>query len=545
MILGGSTMQIPSIKIAKKKGWRVIVADGNPAVEGRMYADHFAHIDLKDLNGMEKAARYYHELFGLQGIFTAGTDFSTTVAYIAEKLKLPGIPYKVACNATNKSQMRNMFKIHSVPCPDFVTLSPGDPLDPDQKGDSLEKVLKKLSFPVVVKPVDNMGSRGVRRVDSTIELHNAVLDAQKSSMTNTVIVEEFMQGPELSLDAIIYNGHITVCGIADRHIWFPPYFVEMGHTMPTSLPDKCIKEVIDVFCKGIKALGITHGAAKGDIIVTQQGPKVGEIAARLSGGYMSGWTFPYSSGIEVTEAALQIAVGQSPGNLNSRIHMVSAERAFISIPGIIKTIINFEKAKTMKNIQAAFIRVKEGMSVVFPRNNVEKCGNIISRAGTREEAISFCQKAIRQIVVRLKPDNRVTDTFLFNRSKEEWLNRTTAFAINNRVLTKTPGQFPYISGNRNISDPKKISIAPLPIIDEQRVKEWHGGSIKEALECVCSLTGLSLYTGQEKNHLVLGRIFWQPFLKGGSQGGLYIVDSISKAVKEGTGITRRLKKWIS
>ncbi|MBN2533774.1 MAG: ATP-grasp domain-containing protein [Spirochaetales bacterium] len=535
MILGGSTMQIPSIKIAKKMGWRVIVADGNPQVEGRIYADHFAHIDLKDKTGMEKAARHYHELFGLQGVFTAGTDFSTTVAYIAEKLELPGIPYEVACNATNKSQMRNLFKIHAVPCPDFVTLFPGD---------SPEKVLKNLSFPVVVKPVDNMGARGVRRVDSRNELYDAVHVAQKASMINTVIVEEFLQGPELSLDAIIYNGQITICGIADRHIFFPPYFVEMGHTMPTALPDDCIKQVIDVFCKGIKALGITNGAAKGDIIVTKQGPKVGEIAARLSGGYMSGWTFPYSSGIEVTEAALQIAVGQSPGDLTSRVHMVSAERAFISIPGIIRTIINFENVKTMRNIQATFIRVKKGMSVVFPRNNVEKCGNIISRAQTREEAVSSSLEAIKQIIIRLEPDNEVTDTFLFNRSREDWLNNITAFPANDPFMKKTLDQSPFISGNMNITDPEKISIDPSPFY-ESHVKDWHGTLIKEALECVCSLTGLSFYTGKEKDHLVLGKIFWQPFLKGGSQGGLYILDSVFKALKEGTGIVRRLERWIS
>lgn len=535
MILGGSTMQIPSIKIAKKKGWRVIVADGNPEVEGRMYADHFAQIDLKDKNSMEKAARHYHELFGLQGVFTAGTDFSTTVAFIAEKLKLPGIPYQVACNATNKSQMRNIFKLHNVPCPDFVTLL---------SGDNPEKVLKTLCFPMVVKPVDSMGSRGVRRVATEKELYDAVLCAQNVSITNTVIVEEYMEGPELSLDAIIYNGHITVCGIADRHIYFPPHFVEMGHTMPTALPDDCINQVIDVFCKGIMALGITHGAAKGDIIVTKHGPKVGEIAARLSGGYMSGWTFPYSSGIEVTEAALQIAMGQSPGNLSSRMHMVSAERAFISIPGIINSIINFENIKSIENIQAVFLRVGKGMPVVFPRNNVEKCGNVISRAGTRGEAISSCQKAIKQIIIRLEPDNIQTDAFLFSRSNEEWLNRIAAFSIPDPLSKKVLRRSPFTGGNTNITDPKKIFITPLPVIDKQK-EDWHGSSIKEALECVCSLTGVTLCTGQKNDHLVLGRIFWEPFLKGGIQGGLYILDSILKAVKEGTGIVRRLNKWIS
>ena len=155
-ILGGGIMQLPSIKIAKSKGFRVIVADANPNAEGRTYADHFAQVDLKDLVGMVEAAEYYRDLFGLHGIFTAGTDFSTTVAYVAERLKLPGITYETACDATNKARMRKKFKEHNLPCPDFITLS---------ENDEPSMVLRTLSFPLVVKPVDSMGSRGVRRLD--------------------------------------------------------------------------------------------------------------------------------------------------------------------------------------------------------------------------------------------------------------------------------------------------------------------------------------------------------------------------------------------
>lgn len=533
MILGGGTMQIPSIKIAKKKGWRVIVADGNPIVEGRQYADHFAHIDLKDINGMEKAARHYNELFGLHGIFTAGTDFSTTVAYIAEKLNLPGIPYEVACNATNKSQMRSIFKIHSVPSPDFITILPGD---------NPEKVLNHLRFPFVVKPVDNMGSRGVRRVDSIDELHSAVISARQASSSKTVIIEEFMEGPELSLDAIIYNGLITICGIADRHIYFPPYFVEMGHTMPTNLPEECINEVVDVFCRGIRALGITDGAAKGDIIVTKEGPKVGEIAARLSGGYMSGWTFPFSTGIDATEAALHIAVGLPPGNLTSKHTMVSAERAIISIPGRIASLTNVEGAQSIENIREVFIRVQPNDSVVFPQNNVQKCGNIISQAATREEAISACERAIDQINIRLQPDNDATNKFLFSPLEEEGVHSIMAYPIKNKALLKRVQTMPYFSGNKKST---RIAIAPLPEFHLETGKDWHGKTIETAIERVFFVTGIYLITKPEDDALVLERIFWEPFFKGGSQAGIYIIDSIKNSINNGCDSLKIFERWIS
>ena len=117
----------------------------------------------------------------------------------------------------------------------------------------------------------------------------------------------------VSLDAIVYKGTVTVCGVADRHVFFPPNFVELGHTMPTSLDEKAVGRIVAVFEAGIKAIGIDFGAAKGDLKLTRTGPMVGEIAARLSGGYMSGWTFPLSSGVEVTEAALNISVGFQRG----------------------------------------------------------------------------------------------------------------------------------------------------------------------------------------------------------------------------------------
>mgnify|MGYP002388944453 CR=1 FL=1 len=124
-----------------------------------------------------------------------------------------------------------------------------------------------------------------------------------------------MDGPELSLDAIVWRGRVTVCGVADRIIRFPPFFVEMGHTMWSALPADDRSAVERVFTDGIRALGIDNGAAKGDIKLTSRGPMVGEIAARLSGGYMSGWTFPLASGVEVTRAALRVAAGLEPGDL--------------------------------------------------------------------------------------------------------------------------------------------------------------------------------------------------------------------------------------
>ena len=168
-----------------------------------------------------------------------------------------------------------------------------------------------------------------------------------------------MDGPEFSIEALVFDGEFRLTGLADRHIFFPPYFIEMGHTIPSGCAPADAERIIQVFQAGIKALGLTHGAAKGDIKLTSRGPMVGEIAGRLSGGYMSGWTFPYSSGLDLTAAALELAVGNRPSSLDVKRDDVAAERAWISIPGKVRNVYGLETAE-----KGAFVHD------VFPRAGI-------------------------------------------------------------------------------------------------------------------------------------------------------------------------------
>ncbi|MBN1410051.1 MAG: ATP-grasp domain-containing protein [Spirochaetales bacterium] len=533
LILGAGVMQVPAITIAKDMGWKVIVADGNPEAEGRKPADHFENVDLKDLDGLVAMAEKYRDLYGLDGVFTAGTDFSTSVSYIAEALHLPGVPYETALKATDKVKMRQAFREHGVASPAFACLTAGS---------DLSRILETLSFPLVVKPVDNMGARGVRRVDSENGLRKAFESALELSRSGRVIAEQYIDGPELSIDAVVYGGQITLCGIADRHIYFEPYFVELGHTMPTSLPGDTVRRAADVFMAGVKALGIDMGAAKGDIKIAGNGPVIGEIAARLSGGYMSGWTFPYSSGVEVTRAALKIAVGLPPGDLTPLYKRTSCERAFISIPGIVKEVKGFDSVTEKVGVKASFLRVDPGSTVVFPTNNVEKCGNIITCADTREEAEKMAEKAIGAVTVVLKGDCRETEEFIFGNGAY------TAFQLdlpeNRDAFKKMPAYHVPESESlpASLSKIKRISIFPLPCIDKEQNHNWHGHTLHDEWDRFVLLGGVSAYSGNS-NDIVVGSIFWKAFLKGGLQAGLYLIDVLKCDIKEGKDVKNRLEKW--
>ena len=440
-MLGAGFMQGVAIRAARALGCTVVAADGNPSAVCAAEADEFVCIDLKDTARLIDYARYLQQNGRLDAVFTAATDFSAAVAAVAAACGLRGHTLEAALNATDKVRMRECFRKAGVPSPAFIELTAADLAAPADRleargnvrysdlgaatADTLERRLGELAgrFPLVVKPVDNMGARGCSLVKNLSELWKAAATALQYSRSGRAIVEEYIEGSEFSIEGLIFGGRLYITALADRHIFFPPYFIEMGHTIPSECTQDIADEVISVFERGVHALGLTDGAVKGDILVRNGKAFVGEIAARLSGGYMSGWTVPYSCGLDITAAALTLALGGSPRlhtcgkdsfviPLKQNCPFVSAERAWISIPGQVASVSGLEAARAAPFVKDVFPRAGAGDTVVFPQNNVEKCGNVLSAAPSRREAVQASEAACRKIVLRLKPHVAETDAFL-------------------------------------------------------------------------------------------------------------------------------------
>ncbi|MDR2797564.1 MAG: ATP-grasp domain-containing protein [Treponema sp.] len=528
MILGAGVMQGPAIRIAKALGLETVVVDADPHAPCVSLADRFERIDLKDKEGIAALGTSLKAQGGLGGIMTAGTDFSATVAWVAAQLGLPGIPYEAALNASDKERMRRCFQAAGLPSPAFVVVEavPDSGFSPP------------FGYPLVVKPVDNMGARGCCRVDCAEMLSAAVADALRFSRTNRVILEAYMEGPEFSVDALVYQGEIRIYGLADRHISFPPYFIEMGHTMPTTLNAAATEPLLAVFRAGIRALGITNGAAKGDMKLTSQGPMIGEIAARLSGGYMSGWTYPYSSGVEVTQGAILIALGRPPKGLEPIRQWTSAERAFISIPGKVRSIQGIEEAKSVEYVRDLFLRIEPGTRVRFPENNVSKCGNSISAAPTREVAVNAAEQAVRLVLIRLEAPDTETEQFLVSGTGDHAFP-PAAFTIPESLkslLAAFPEpEYEPVKVTASLEKPQVVLLR-FQLLIESDVQDYTGRTVQESLEAVRAITGLPLplwETGadvpakiREPGTLVLGRRFWAALIRGGYQGAVYMVDTL-------------------
>ncbi len=544
LILGAGLMQKPAILSAKEEGFRVNVIDADDKAVAIPYADTFRKIDLKDKEGI---LAYAKELKaspdGLAAVFTAGTDFSASVSYVCEALGLPAHSHQAAINASVKTVMRQCFKEAGVPSPVFCRVGRED-LENTEGETLLSKIRAQMDFPLVVKPVDNMGARGCRMVRNEEEFMPAVETAVKCSRTGYAIVEEYMEGPEYSIDALVQNGTFTVTGFAVRHIKYEPYFIEIGHTMPAVLDKKIHDELISVFALGAKALGLSTGAAKADIKYTKKGPMIGEIAGRLSGGYMSGWTYPYASDLNLTKQGILIAAGCEPKEMISKRKPVSytpselcknaqkpyelfevecvrtsAERAWMSIPGIVKYIENIKDYSD----RAVFdvlprATVKLGSEVDFPRNNVEKCGNIIAVSHSREAAIEVAEDAVADIFITLEPDNPKTEKYL---SGEELYDEESfppdAFGkLSDSELEKIKNN-PVIPADSKVSDfiPEVLQTA-----EYINKKDWNYNTIRSTAEKFDIL--------RSKHPELESERFWKAVMRGGIQAAVYVSDTTEK-----------------
>lgn len=505
LVVGGGLMQLPALRLAQKKGLVTVCLDANPQALGRGESQFFYQADIKDENQCLQVAQEHKRNYRLDGVLTVGTDFSTTVAFIANALGLPGIPYENARNAKDKALMRQIFHEKKVPSPQFTvfTSKPAGPL--------------KLNFnyPAVVKPADNMGARGVCRVENESECQKALTEAFTFSPTGKVVVEEYIEGPEFSLDAIVRDGKVIPMGFADRTIIFPPSFVEIGHTFPSAASETVRQEVWSVFEQGVRALGLTWGAAKGDMKYSPgRGAVIGEIAARLSGGFMSGWTYPYSSGRSAILWAIENALGENLSPQSEELNQPVVERAWISIPGTIKKLLFLDQIEELPGVQDVFLNWTDGKPVVLPKNNVQKGGSVICTGPTVQMAMDLARLARNGVVAQLHCPDPATEAFFWKDTQSPWWFDEARTWQNDLDLPAL-----RLQGRDKFFDDRNY-------LSECENRGWtdvYGNSPTELWQLFQNrvLPSVGLETGE------FPPVFWYFFYKGGVQGALYFLHQLN------------------
>ena len=378
MIIGESILQLPAIQKAKALGHYVAVADFNPSAIGIPYADEYYNVSTIDEEGVYQAAK----AFGADGVMTLATDMPMrSVAYTCKKLGLTGISYDTAVKATDKGEMIKAFEKANVEHPWYYIIS-------DTKAD----LPAGITYPCITKPTDNAGSRGVMLVNSREELEDALAYSSENGRSGTVIVEEYMVGPEISVEIIVWQGVPHVLQITDKLTTGAPHFVEMGHSQPSRLPLADQEKIKDLACRAVKAVGIDNGPAHVEIMLTKDGPKMVELGARMGGDCITTHLVPLSTGVDMIKATMDICLGLTP-DIAPKFQKGSAIRFFDVPCGTVKAIEGVEEAKAIPGVQEIAFTKQVGDTVGTIGASGDRTGFVIAQAATAENAVAVCRQA--------------------------------------------------------------------------------------------------------------------------------------------------------
>ena len=386
LIIGASILQLPAIWKAKELGYYVGVIDYNPNAIGVLEADEYFNVSTIDEDGVVNVAREFKP----NGIITLATDMPMrAVAKACEVCGLPGISYDTAVKATDKGEMIRAFEMHGVEHPWYYVV-------PDEA--ELEEVLDKITYPCIMKPTDNAGSRGVVLCRDGVELRNGYNYSRNESRGGAVIIEEYLQGPEFSIEVLVVDGEPHVLQITDKITTGAPHFVEMGHSQPSKQNQANKEKIVNLACRAVKAVGINVGPAHVEMVLTKDCPKMIELGARMGGDNITTHLVPLSTGIDMVGCVIKLACGEKI-DINPKYNKGSAIRYFDFHNGVIKVIEGIEDARKIPGVKEISIVHPVGDEIGEIGSSTDRVGFVIAQAESAEEAISICEKAINSVII--------------------------------------------------------------------------------------------------------------------------------------------------
>jgi len=384
LIIGGGILQHETLIQCNAMGLGKILVDANPdcycAKSPALNSNFFIKADIKNrvlvLSQVNQWLKKHRDV-KIVGVYTQGCDCAKTVAYVSRCLGLPSIGIDVAYRTNNKIVMREAFNKAAIPQPKW-----GDNAD--------------LSFPVVVKPSDNCASRGITIVNDSLRFEKAIEVAKNNSSDGQYIIEEFIDGKEYSVDTVVYKGVVYPAGISDR-VFLPKdnYAIQDGSITPSFLPAGTQQRMYWIMQDCADALGVKWGAFKGDLIVdSSNNIYVLEVTARLSGGFDSQFRKPYSYGINLIKATIDLACGKELdfADLIPKWSKFSQTFTIFPKPGIIKEIKGEDELRKIPGIRQVFITKHVGEFVEY-KSCADRVVHIIACADTYEQLQETIQKA--------------------------------------------------------------------------------------------------------------------------------------------------------
>lgn len=392
MILGASILQLPAIQKAKEMGLQIVAVDMNPNAIGFKEEGIIKEvISTIDIPAVVECAKKHC----VDGVLTLSSDMPMrSVAAVSKELGLVGISEETALKATNKVCMREALKQSGVPIPRFYKVS---------SREEYNAATSSFNIPFIVKPADNSGSRGIVKIED-ISDKNLIFEAydysRSASRNGDVVVEEYMNGSEVSVETMTVNGECHIIQITDKITTGTPHFVEMGHTQPSQLDGKTKRKISEVAKLANKAVGIMNGPSHTEIIVTKDGPKVVELGARLGGDCITSHLVPLSTGVDMVESCIKIALGEEP-DIGIKFSKGAAIRYLSCGSGKIEKITGIEGAEALDGIKQVSIVHGVGEVVSEIMSSTDRVGFVVAQGDTVMDAVNKCTRAMEMIHITL------------------------------------------------------------------------------------------------------------------------------------------------
>ena len=403
LILGGSNVQLNAIKRAKAKGHTVVVSDYLQDCPGKKIADFNEDVSTFDVEGNILVGKKH----GIDGVLTLGTDQPIfTAAKVAEALRLPRfIDAETAKAVTNKKVMKEQFVLNKIPTVRYRLLEEG----------FMDSELLGLNFPVVVKPLDSQGQRGVYKLDTIADIRRVFRDVLSFSRENEILVEEFYESNEITVNGWVVEGTPHVFSVADRVSWdqFPHIGVCIRHNVPSIFWEQWQNEIVTLTNEIVGAFRIENGPIYFQFFIGKEGIKVNEIACRIGGAYEDQY-IPKATGIDILDLLIDCSLGLE-GNffylkkfhINQMLKCYSIEM-FFAEPCKIKSLSDIEGIKKLPGVIDAQYNFKVGHPIKELHNATQRAGYILIEGENKKSLICNIRRAYGQLgIVDEKGINRI------------------------------------------------------------------------------------------------------------------------------------------
>ncbi len=375
LILGFGPLQIAALRTAKAKGLRVIVATSEPSVAAHALADDTFAISPHDTQGISALAARER----IDGVLSVcAGDYARAVATVCESLELPGLRRAAAAKITHKGNLRDLLAAAGVPLPRYRRA-----FDREEVYDAAAD----LGLPVTLQAATARGPRLVRDEDELARAYDRI--NALAAEANEIVVSKWHEGPEANVETLSYGGQHHIIAITDEVVRADRPWLPVAHITPSRLPGVAQTQLRVTTLAGLDATGIMDCAAHVRLKLTHKGPRVVDIEACPSDGYVATELIPRALGIDLIGAAIDIALDDIPRHKRDR-YGAAAARYLHMKAGTITALSGLEEARRAEGIAAVELFIKAGDTIAAAHEAHGLSGYIIAEddepAGAEQRA---------------------------------------------------------------------------------------------------------------------------------------------------------------